>query len=117
MDNKIKRIILFMLGCVFTRLFIVYLAKNIDEEYLPYMGYMALIPAIGFSVIYLGDLRKTGGEVFGDKIWWNSIRPIHALLYFIFSIMAINKNRNSYKVLLVDVIFGLMAFLSYHFSV
>ena len=27
------------------------------------------------------NLRKTGLEVFGDKIWWNNLRPIHGILY------------------------------------
>ena len=25
-------------------------------------------------------------KVFGGKIWWNDLRPIHALLYFLFQI-------------------------------
>ena len=116
MDNKTKRILFFMLGCVVVRIGLVLLAKNIPEDKLSYMGYLALVPAIGFSIIYLGGLRKTGGEVFGDIIWWNNLRPIHALLYFIFAYMAINKNQNAYKVLLGDVILGVVAFMGYHFK-
>ena len=115
-SNKIKRIGLFMLGCVVVRLFLVFLAGNISKEYLPLLGTLLLIPAIGFLVIYLGGLRKTGGEVFGEKIWWNNLRPIHSLLYFTFVVMAFRKDENAYIPLLVDVIFGLGAFLFYHFG-
>ena len=64
-----------MLGCVVVRLFLVFLAGNISKEYLPLLGTLLLIPAAGFLVIYLGGLRKTGGEVFGERIWWNNLRP------------------------------------------
>jgi len=65
--NK-KRIILFLFGCIFIRFLLVLLAKKIPKKYLPIMGYIALIPALGFSYIYLFGLRKTGPEVFGGKI-------------------------------------------------
>ena len=57
---------------------------------------------------------KIGGEVFGNKIWWNSLRPIHGLLYALFAYFAIIKNKNAWKFLAVDVIIGLVAFFIYH---
>ena len=83
MDNIQKRFLLFLFGCMGMRLFLVYIAKNINTIYLPYLGYLALIPAFGFISIYLTGSRKTGPEVFGDQIWWNDLRPIHSLLYFL----------------------------------
>ena len=106
--NK-KRILLFLFGCIFIRSLLVLLAIKIPKKYLPVMGYAALIPAFGFSYIYLFGLRKTGPEVFGEKIWWNHLRPIHALLYFLFAYNAIKQRHDSYKYLLVDVIIGLLA--------
>ena len=38
------------------------------------MGYLALIPAIGFMYIFLTGSREKGGEVFGARIWWNSFK-------------------------------------------
>ena len=78
------------------------------------MGYISLLPAIGFLYIYITNGRKTGGEVFGGKIWWNNLRPVHSLLYFIFSYMAINEKANSYIPLLIDVTIGFLAFLNHH---
>ena len=110
-----KRYILFIFGCLIIRFLIVYLVSKVDKKYLPYLGYVGLIPAFGFLIIYLFGLRKTGRETFGNKIWWNSLRPLHSLLYFIFSYMAIKGNRNSYILLLIDVIIGGLSFFGYHF--
>ena len=114
MDNIKKRIILFLGVCVLTRLAFVFIAKYVKPDYLPYLGLLALLPAIGFISIYLGDHRKTGREVFGGKIWWNDLRPIHSILYLLFSYFAITKNNNSWYVLLIDVIIGSLAFLNHH---
>jgi hypothetical protein len=114
MDTLQKRILLFLIGCIGVRLLLVYIAKNIDIKLLKYMGYITLIPAIGFIYIYLTGSRKTGPEVFGSKIWWNNLRPIHAILYLLFSYNAIIGNRNAWIYLLIDVLLGLISFLVYH---
>lgn len=113
--NKIHlRFILFLCFCIIIRLSFVLTAKYIDKKYLPYLGLIALIPAIGFITIYLGDFRKTGGEVFGEKIWWNDLRPIHASLYILFSLLAFKKSEYAYIPLLTDVVLGLFFFLKFH---
>ncbi len=112
MNDSQKRLYLFLFGCIGTRLLLTYAAANVSKNILVYMGYLALLPAFGFSIIYAFGLRKTGPEVFGEKIWWNNIRPIHALLYFTFAYLAINKCSNAWKVLLLDVMIGLASFLN-----
>jgi hypothetical protein len=107
------RLLTFIIGCIGFRLYLAYFAKN-NEKYLPLMGKIAILPAIGFIVIYLFDLRKTGAETFGKPIWWNNLRPIHALFYLLFSYYAIKKTNYSWKFLLIDALFGLSAFLFYH---
>ena len=114
MDTIHKRFLLFLIGCIGTRTLFIYIAKNIYNEYLPYLGYLAMVPAIGFIYIYLTNSRQTGAEVFGEKIWWNNIRPIHGLLYGMFAYNAIKQNSGAYKYLLVDVIIGLISFLMHH---
>jgi len=114
--NKIqKRFLLFLLGCIGIRSFFVYLAKNASNQNLMYMGYIALLPALGFLYIYFTGARKTGAEVFGETIWWNNLRPLHSLLYFIFAYNAINGNQMAWVYLAIDVIIGLTSFLGYHF--
>jgi len=114
--NKLqKRFVLFLVGCIGTRSLFAYTAKNIGTQYLPLLGYIALLPAIGFTYIFLTGTRPTGGEVFGEKIWWNNLRPVHALLYYLFAFNAIHKNPKSWIYLLVDVLFGLFSFLVHHY--
>ena len=103
MNDLQKRFALFLIGCMGARLSLAIIAKNIDTKYLKYMGYLLLLPAFGFMFIYLTGIRKTGAEVFGEKIWWNNLRPLHAILYLLFSLNAINGNKNSWLYLLLDV--------------
>ena len=115
MNTIQKRFLLFLFGCIGTRTLLAYIAKTANTEGLKYMGYLALIPAIGFLYIYFTGSRKTGPEVFGDKIWWNDIRPIHGILYLLFAYNAIIGNKGAWLYLLIDVIFGLISFLVFHF--
>ncbi len=116
MNNIQKRFILFLFGCIGTRLLFVYSAKNVSLEALSYLGYLALLPVIGWLYILFIKPRDTGFEVFGEKIWWNSIRPIHIALYTTFAYLAINRNKNAWIVLLADVGFGLSVFLYHHYT-
>lgn len=114
MNTIQKRFLLFLFGCIGTRSMLVYIAKNLSSEYLQYMGYLALLPAFGFIYIFLTGSRPTGPEVFGDKIWWNNLRPVHAVLYSLFAYHAITGNQSAWIYLLVDVLLGLFSFLAYH---
>lgn len=109
-----KRFLLFLIGCIGVRTMFVYVAKTAQPKILQLLGLIALLPAFGFFYIFLSGSRKTGGEVFGNKIWWNSLRPIHGLLYALFAYFAITKNKNAWQFLAVDVIIGLIAFIFYH---
>lgn len=116
MYNIVKRFILFIGACTLIRVLLAYYAKVTTNEQLVKLGYIALLPAIGFMYIYLTKSRDTGPETFGSKIWWNDLRPFHSLMYFMFAYYAINKNRNAYKFLVADVAVGFLAFLNNHFK-
>ena len=111
-----KRVLIFLIGCIGIRILLAYIAKTIQPKYLPIMGTLALLPAIGFTYLFITGGRKTGPEVFGGKIWWNMLRPIHAHLYFAFAAAAMARKSWSWIFLLIDVIFGFAAFLIYHYS-
>ena len=114
MDSVKKRFVLFLGLCIPLRFLLAYIAKILDKKYLPYLGMVLLLPAIGFILIYLFDYRKTGMEVFGNKIWWNDLRPVHASLYIMFSLLALKKNEYSWVPLGIDVLLGLISFMLYH---
>ena len=115
MDDLQKRFLLFLIGCIGIRSLFVIIAKYINAKHLKYLGYLALLPAIGFIYINLTGSRETGAEVFGEKIWWNDLRPIHSILYFLFAYNAVIGNKQAWIYLLVDVLFGLISFLIHHY--
>ena len=115
MNDIQKRFVLFLVGCMGARFSFVFVAKVVDLKYLPYLGIIALSIAIGFTYIYLTKSRETGLEVFGEKIWWNDLRPVHAGFYGLFAYNAIQKNPMSWMILLVDTLFGLVSFLGHHY--
>jgi len=114
MNQFQKRCLLFLFGCILTRLIFVWIAKSVPLQYLPYLGICALGPVIGWTwIIFIGS-RDTGLEVFGEKIWWKDLRWVHLVLYASFSILAFMKNPRAWILLLADVLFGLSAWLIHH---
>jgi hypothetical protein len=104
-----KRTLLFLVGCMGTRLSLVWLAKNYPKP----VALLAVCISFGFMYIWVNGLRKTGPETFGDPIWWNDLRPLHSLLYAIFAVLALNGNEHAWKVLLLDVIIGFSAWVNH----
>jgi hypothetical protein len=107
-----KRLVLFLFGCIGSRVALVWIAKNRPEA-LSYMGIMAVGISFGFMYIWANGLRKTGIETLGDKIWWNDLRPLHSILWAIFAVMAFQGNQNAWKILLLDVTIGFLAWLNH----
>lgn len=116
MDISYKRLLLFLVGCIGTRALFVYIAKISSIQTLKYLGYLAILPTVGFMYIYLTGARQTGIEVDGGKIWWNNLRPVHSLFYGLFAYNAIIGNANAWMYLFVDVLFGLTSFIVHHFT-
>lgn len=110
-----KIFLLFLIGCIGLRSFIVYLAKIANTFWLKIMGYVSVLPAIGFFYLFFTGSRKTGGA-FGEKIWWTNLRPVHGSLYLLFAYNAINGNNFAWIYLLIDVIIGLVSFLIFHYK-
>ena len=112
MNNIQKRFILFLFFCIPLRLFIshsIYKRKNVDL-----LKFILLFIGLGFVRVYALDLRKTGVEVFGGEIWWNNLRPLHALNYLLATYMLHNKIKRSEYVILFDTIIGFLKFFIYH---
>ena len=112
-----KRLLLFLIGCIGIRTLITILAWKIEPEYLPYMGYVALLISFSFIYIYTfgSDTADRQLEWAGDrKIWWNDLRIVHGLLYLLFAIYAIQKKPFAYMPLMFDVMLGLTAWTIHH---
>lgn len=96
------------------RSLIAYVAWAAPSSYLPWLGAAALLPAIGFLWIWATGARQTGAEVFGGRIWWNALRPLHATMYLAFAAGAFLRSRNAWMFLAADVLLGLTSFLTHH---
>ena len=114
LSNLQKRFLLFLIGCVGSRSLFAYIAKIASKRVLFYMGALALLPALGFVIIYFTGIRNTGVEVFGSTIWWDDLRIVHSLLYTLFAIYAFQGKSFAWVPLGVDVTLGLIAFLVHH---
>jgi len=93
-----------------------YIINQFGEQYSNLLSLLLVLPAIGFTYIYWNGLRKTGGEVFGEKIWWDHLRPFHALMYFLTAVLVYTKNKRAYLLIIADTLVGLCAFTRYHLS-
>jgi len=71
----------------------------------------------GFVTLFVFDLRKTGIETGGGRIWWNALRPVHGVLYLTASYFVVRHLRvQGASVLAVDTALGLCAFLWHHYA-
>lgn len=113
MNNLTKRYLLFLCLCIPTRALFAYLAK-VKIKWLKIMSIPVIIIALSWIYLFLSGKRKVGAETFGEKIWWNKLRPVHAVFYLTFAILALMGNHNAWIILAVDVLFGLISFLLYH---
>jgi hypothetical protein len=112
-----KRMLLFLICCIGVRLSLVCIAKYSSETIQHLLGLVTLYISIGFFYRYISGTRTTGPETFGEKIWWNDLRPIHGMLYLLFTIMVFTSMRQyAWIVLLIDVVIGLAAFLHFHYK-
>ena len=105
-----KQLLVFIFGCLTVRIAISVIVWILPESPLRYIaGPLLLIPAIGFAVIYIFNLRKTGGETMGKPLWWNHMRPIHATMYFLSAVLAMGGKNHAAIPLAVDVAIGAIA--------
>lgn len=116
MNNIQKRFALFLFGCIPVRLLLAFIAKHANNIILKWMSYVAIIISITFFYLFFSGSRKVGQETFGQPIWWNNLRPIHGTLYLLFAMDAYQGNPKAYMYLFIDVIFGFISFLVFHFS-
>lgn len=116
-NNIQKRFLLFLGGCIPSRLFLALAAKYGNMTIKNILGVLTFLIGSGFLIIYFGGLRKTGLETGGEKIWWNHLRPVHAIFYYLFSYnILFGDKTNAWKILILDVSLGLLSFLYFHLS-
>lgn len=111
-----KRRLLFLLGCIPSRLLLAYFVSNLKPEYLNKISYIAFFVSFMFIFLAISGTRNTGPETFGKKIWWTpQLRIVHGTIYLLFGIMSYQKNTKAYYLLYLDAFIGLISFLFHEF--
>lgn len=119
--TKNNRILLFLILCIPIRLLLSYFAyylqnKNINNLYKKILINLFSIISflIGISFLYQYYLNRKIG-FFGGEIYWSNFRLLHSFNYILFSILFLLNYKNSYLILLFDVILGLLLFIKNYF--
>lgn len=108
-------ILLFLCGCLVVRASLAYAAYRYPIV-LPWLGAAALVVGVSFFVLWAFGLRQTGFEVNNERVWWDSVRPMHGALYLAFAVLAFQRHPLAYVPLAIDVVLGLMLFLGFHYG-
>lgn len=112
---NIRRLVVYFLFCITTRLIIAYLIKKFhsDNVYKYMISAFLFIAGIVWLYLFFSGMRQYGREVFNEseeygKIWWNSLRPVHSILYLlaVYLILFTNYSQYAWIMLVVDVIIG-----------
>lgn len=107
-----KRRLLFVGGCIPTRLLIAYVVSRADEKWRQISAVAFTI--IGIAMLYLAitGKRLNGPETFGEGVWWTpELRVLHACIYFAFAGLTFAGYGESFYLLYADAFIGLFAFL------
>lgn len=108
-----NKFFLFLFGCLGTRFLLSFIAYSVPRSFLPALGILALIPFIGFTTIYLFNLRKNGA--FSKQIWWDLLRPLHACMYLLFALYSLKKASFSWVFLFTDAVIGFIAWYLHYY--
>lgn len=73
--------------CIPSRLAIAYItSKCISTPCLLAFSGIAIAQAVAWLLIFTRVFpRDIGIETFGKRIWWNNLRPVHAVLHLLFA--------------------------------
>ena len=103
-------ILYYFMICIFVRLSLaygVYVVQKMPIRYMFVLLYLLL--SIGSLYQYRVKTRTIGA--FNNKVWWDNLRPIHALLFLCTSIGLFYKYKYSYMFLIVDTFIGVLGYI------
>lgn len=103
--------LVFWIGCLGTRLTIAYLiAISTAHNWLNVaLMVLVLLVGLGLFTLWFFGLRTNGFEA-GGKIWWNSLRPLHAFLWLLVAtLMYVGKTTWASYVVVIDVVLAIYA--------
>ena len=117
--KTIQRILLFVFVCILVRSLLIWWASREETEkdtrQWVALGVITTIIAVGFLTIGTG--RKLGRfsmkGIADGEVYWNSF--LHGVLYLLFSFLWFFKIEDSYAVLIVDLVVGVVFYFIPHY--
>lgn len=112
--EPVKRIILFVFGCVVVRSLLIWWASRdetvVDDVQWAILGTLTLFMSLGFLRFGIGRkvgwVKMKGGA--GGNVYWNSF--LHSLLYFLFTILWFLRTNDAYFILIADLLIGIFIY-------
>jgi len=102
----IKKISYYFAICIFTRLLLTYsVYKNYNNKFRYFLILFYLIAGSGLLYQFIKNDRVIGA--FGEKVWWQNYRIVHTIIFFIVCYLLYIKNKNAWKLLLLDTLISL----------
>ena len=102
----------FLFGCLGTRSLITWLVYR--QWHLPLLAAMGALFVLGWLYILLIGRRDTGPEA-GGAIWWQHVRPLHALLWATFvGLVVMGNKQDAWKPLAIDTALGFSVWAMHH---
>ena len=103
-------IIYYYVICICIRLSFAYLTYVLYNKSIRYtLITLFFIISIGELYQYIMKTRTIGA--FNNRVWWDSLRPIHTLLFFCTSLSLFYKYKYSYLILLLDTIISVLGYI------
>jgi hypothetical protein len=103
--------------CLIIRTGLIYLAylavKEKSPNYRLAFSLMYLTFSVGFLYQFVFKPRQKGA--FGQEIWWDYLRPVHALIYLYTAYLIYEKNMAFIPLLVADNLIGLTGHVFYHY--
>jgi len=92
--------------CIVVRLFIATIVFFLYEtNYRLIFVIFYLLASLGSLYLFFTKNRNIGA--FNQNIWWDFLRPIHSILFFIISLLLYFKYEYTYIIIIFDTLIGI----------
>jgi hypothetical protein len=107
---KKKMVSKFWQFCVPVRVLLAIAVCFLPTRFLPYAGALALFGVAGLLYRFFTYTDSQLGA-FNQRVTWNSVRPLHAMIWALFAVLAVSKNTRAKWIPFVDVAVGVAFYL------
>ena len=103
----------FWLGCVSARLALALAVGVVPLTWLPLVGVVSLFGVAGLLYRFFTYNEQQVGA-FHQPVTWNGARPVHALLWFVFAILALSESPSARIIPYLDLVVGIVVYILIH---